>query len=144
MVRTPVLVSGEKTQVFEGCQFSLKNARPEDLIADGDDPYDEGSNGTWLESVVQNATCCVVWQWTPSIPLTFLGGIVLCPMLPSVSKIESHKIPETGLVYPWSKGRYEQPFTNPCSNRLEVVKPPGLLPFWVSVCIAKRDTTVFL
>ena len=60
MVGTLVLVSGEKTQVFEGSQFSLKNARPEDLIADGDHPYDEGSNGTWLESVVQNAMCGVV------------------------------------------------------------------------------------
>ena len=58
MIRTPVLVSEEKTRVFRGSQFPLKNARPEDLIADSDHSYDERSNGTWLESVVQ-MTCMV-------------------------------------------------------------------------------------
>ena len=53
MIGTPVLVSEEKTQVFRGSQFYLKNARPEDLIADSNHSYDEGSNGTWLELVVQ-------------------------------------------------------------------------------------------
>ena len=58
MIGTPVLVSDEKTQVFRGSQFSLKNARPEDLIADSDHSSDEMSNGAWLESVVQ-MTCMV-------------------------------------------------------------------------------------
>ena len=58
MIGTPVLVSEGKTQVFRGSQFSLENARLEDLIADRDDPYDERSNGMWLESVVQ-MTCMV-------------------------------------------------------------------------------------
>ena len=53
MIRTPVLVSGEKTQVFKGSQFSLENTRPEDLIADSKHSYDKKSIGTWLESVVQ-------------------------------------------------------------------------------------------
>ena len=58
VIGTPVLVSEEKTWVFRGSQFSLKNARPEDLIADRDHSYDERSNGMWLESVVQ-ITCMV-------------------------------------------------------------------------------------
>ena len=58
MIRTPVIVSEGKTRVFRGTQFSLKNARPEDLIADRDHSYDERSNGMWLELVVQ-MTCMV-------------------------------------------------------------------------------------
>ena len=53
MIGTPVSVSEERTWVFRGSQFSLKNARPEDLIADGDHSYNGRSIGMWLESVVQ-------------------------------------------------------------------------------------------
>ena len=53
MIRTPVLVSEEKTQVFRGSPFSLKNARPEDLIADSSHSYDERFKRVRLESVVQ-------------------------------------------------------------------------------------------
>ena len=69
MIRTPVLVSGEKTRVFRGSQFSLENTRPEDLIADSNHSYNRRSIGTWLELVVRMYG--VVRQWTPSIPLTF-------------------------------------------------------------------------
>ena len=58
MIRTPVLLSEEKTWVFRGFQFSLKNARPEDLIADSNYSYNGRLNGTWLEPVVQ-MTCMV-------------------------------------------------------------------------------------
>ena len=53
MIGTPVLVSEEKTQGFRGSQFSLKNTRPEDLIEDSNHSYDERSNGTRLELVVE-------------------------------------------------------------------------------------------
>ena len=53
MIETPVSVSEEKARVFRGSQVSLKNARPEDLIADSRHSYDLKSSGTWLESVVR-------------------------------------------------------------------------------------------
>ena len=55
MIRTPVLVSEEKTRVFRGFRFSLKNARPEDFIGDSNYSYDERLNGMWLDLVVQVA-----------------------------------------------------------------------------------------
>ena len=58
MIGTPVLVSEGKTRVFRGPQCSMKNARPEDPIADRDHSYDERLSGTWLELVVQ-MTCMV-------------------------------------------------------------------------------------
>ena len=41
-IGTPVLVSEEETQVFRGSEFSLKNTRPADLIADSNHSMTEG------------------------------------------------------------------------------------------------------